>query len=311
MVKILKVIAKVALGLLLLYGALLLVFFESDLSREELLGLYGLAGSETVMIQGMPVHLCDEGTGEPIILLHGTGASLHTWTAWAEALADEYRVIRVDLPGFGLTGPHPDADYSVQAYVAFVKALAAHLELHRFHLAGNSLGGFIAWNYAATHPEQVDQLILIDPSGVVHDKPSPLVFRLARQPVLRPALRWATPKFLVRSSLEDVYADKSLVSEELVQRYFDMSLGEGNRQAFIDRAQVPKVDRTDMLRKITAPSLILWGAKDDWIPLSDATVYEQEIPNAQVIVFDDAGHVPMEEVPVKSVLAAKAFLQAD
>lgn len=286
-----------------------LIFYQPDRHPGQLMDRYGLHCSELMQVQGMEVHICAEGEGTPLLLLHGTGASLHTWTDWAMELRKEYRVIRVDIPGFGLTGPHTEADYSAASYVSFVNALADSLSLGRFHLGGNSLGGMIAWQYAAAHPDRLLSLLLIDPSGIPMDKEPPLALRLAQSALTKPVVRHLTPRFLVRSSLEEVYYYDSLVEEDLVQRYFDLLLRDGNRQAFIDRANTPYTYDSTLLEKITAPTLVMWGEQDVWIPVGNASTFDRLISDAQIHVFDSAGHVPMEEIPERSVKVYNKFLQ--
>ncbi|MEM8548821.1 MAG: alpha/beta fold hydrolase, partial [Pseudomonadota bacterium] len=123
--------------------------WEPDRSRDELAHWLNDA-SRFVAVAGSDAHYRREGTpGAPVLLLlHGTSSSLHTWDGWVSRLADDYDIVRVDLPGFGLTGPRADRDYTVSAYVAFLERFVARLGLTQFTIAGNSLGGNIAWRFA-------------------------------------------------------------------------------------------------------------------------------------------------------------------
>lgn len=270
------------------------------------------AASRFVAVDGMRVHYRREGTaGKPtLVLLHGTGASLHTWDGWVSALGQRYDVLRMDLPGFGLTGPHSGNDYRVSAYSAFVGDVVDALGIDRFALAGNSLGGNIAWDFAATHPDRVTALVLIDPSGLPPAAPRApsLVFRLARTPVLRNVLTWFAPTALYEGSLLEVYADDGKVTPDLVRRYRELSLREGNRAAFVQRTLQWEHGDPARLSAIRAPTLIQWGALDTWLPVSDARRFEAGIDGARVIVYEDLGHVPMEEAPARTAADAGAFL---
>ncbi len=304
-----RLLALAAGGVLVALGLLLSVALVPDVPVQQLLPAYGSGASKFIELDGVRVHYRDEGQGPPVVLLHGTGASLHTWEAWTQVLAKSHRVLRMDLPGFGLTGPSPTADYSVKAYVAFLDSFRQALGLGRFALAGNSLGGQVAWNYAVAHPEVVTDLILVDPGGFPIAQPA-LVFRLARIPVLSRLLAALDPGPLVRKSLQDAYGDPTLVTGEQLQRYRALALRAGNRQAFVARAQHPEPDRTGELPHISARTLVLWGDQDRLIPVSDALRFSRAIPGAKLLVYPGVGHVPMEEIGEASARDVVAFLDA-
>ncbi|HKL40539.1 MAG TPA: alpha/beta hydrolase [Cryomorphaceae bacterium] len=301
-----------SLGFLILL--IVILFGHSDIPLEELKSKYTLESSGFLPIDGMDVHYADEGNVEdsiPVVLIHGTGSSLHTFEGWTERLKRERRVIRPDLPGYGLTGPFPDRDYSMESYVDFLKVFLDKLEVDQCVLAGNSLGGGIAWRFAAEHPESVHKLILIDASGYADKAQSePIAFEIAKIPVIKNAFKFITPRFVAKSSVENVYADKSLVTEDLVDRYFDLTLREGNRQAFVDRLAVEKdTTATRRIPSIEIPTLVLWGSEDQLIPVESARRFHADLPNDTLVILPDLGHVPMEENPEKSFAALRAFLK--
>jgi pimeloyl-ACP methyl ester carboxylesterase len=287
-----------------------------DVPVEKLKTKWAQAPSQFVTVQGMQVHLRDEGPRSdpvPLVLLHGTSASLHTWEGWAQALRGQRRVIRFDLPGFALTGPHPRDDYSNDAYVAFVRAVLDQLGVQRFAIAGNSLGGQIAWGVAAAMPDRVDRLVLVDAAGypmeLVHKEQSiPLGFRIAAMPALRPLAENILPRGVVKASVTNVYGDPAKVTPELVDQYFDMAVREGNRRALALRIdQRGKVD-AEKIKAVKAPTLILWGGKDRLTPMQFAKWFARDIPGSRLVVFEDLGHVPHEEDPVRTVTEVKRFL---
>ncbi len=304
-----RVWALALVSLLVALGLLVSAALVPDIPLQQLLPAYAGGASRFLNVDGVRVHYRDEGQGPPVVLLHGTGASLHTWEAWTAVLGRSHRVLRMDLPGFGLTGPSPRADYSVKAYVAFLESFRQALGLERFALAGNSLGGQVAWNYAVAHPEVVTDLILVDPDGFPNPKPA-LVFRLARIPVLSRLLTALDPGPLVRKSLQDAYGDPTRVTDEQLQRYRALSLRAGNRDAFVARVQHPEPDRTEALPRISARTLVLWGEKDRLIPATDAVRFAHAIPGATLLVYPGVGHVPMEEIGERSAADVEAFLDA-
>lgn len=300
----------IALGLIVGFPTVLLLSqLRFDIPVSEVEARYKLKESKFMEIGGMRVHYTDEGKGEVVLLVHGTAASLHTWQAWVDVLKKDFRVIRMDLPAFGLTGPAPDRNYSIDSYVKFLRQFLAELKIRQISIAGNSLGGQIAWHYTAAYPDDVNKLILIDSAGLPRTKAIPLPIRLARMPVVRSVARYISPRFLVRNSLKEVYFDRGKVTEELVDRYHTMALREGNRQAFVDRAMQIEDDPGQGLERIKVPTLILWGRYDQWIPVEQAENFRKRLPWSQVVIYENAGHVPHEETPQQTLADTVKFLR--
>jgi pimeloyl-ACP methyl ester carboxylesterase len=299
------------IGLFLLVALLVLIsrLVYWDIPVEELESDYASEQSEFMELNGLSVHYRDEGQGMPVVLVHGTAASLHTWDDWTDSLKKDYRVIRMDIPAFGLTGPDPKGDYSIDGYVGFLAQFLDQLHIDSMYLAGNSLGGNIAWNFASEHPDKVKKLLLLDAAGYPSDEPDPWIFGLARTPVLNLIVSYLTPRFIIKNNLEQVYFDDSKITDSLVTRYHRMSLRAGNRQAFIDRAKTPFVDHTAKLEQLDMPTLILWGDHDTWIPLEDGQKFAWDIEHSELLVLENTGHVPMEESPEESVGPMIDFLK--
>lgn len=300
-----------AVVLLLVLG--LALSWEPDRSVAQLSPQWAQAPSQMLAVQGMQVHVRDEGPRDdpvPIVLLHGTSDSLHTWEAWAQALSSQRRVIRFDLPAFGLTGPHPQADYSTAAYVSFVLAMMDKLQVPKAVLGGNSLGGQIAWGVAVAVPTRVDRLILVDAAGYpLAPKSVPLGFQLARMPGVRHMLEYVLPHAVVASSVRNVYGQADRVTPALVQRYFELTLRSGNRKALGQRMEQRLWGEQDKIKTIRQPTLILWGARDQLIPLENGKRFEADIAGAKLVVFETLGHVPQEEDANATLQAVREFLQ--
>jgi pimeloyl-ACP methyl ester carboxylesterase len=308
-----KIVAGVLLVLLAAVAGTVAMNWAPDRPVSSLAERWAPPPSKFVDIAGMSVHLRDEGPADdplPIILIHGTSASLHTWQGWARALRERHRVISFDLPGFGLTGPSPDGDYTMAANVRFMRALMDRLGIERCVLAGNSLGGNIAWETAAALPDRVAKLVLVDSGGYPPSATSvPIGFRIARIPVLNRLTRSLLPRGLIEASLRNVYGDPAKVTPELVDLYFDMTLRDGNRQALVQR-----FDQSDAggdagrIATLKLPTLILWGGRDRLIPPDNAEHFHRDIGGSRLVVFDDLGHVPQEEDPARSVAVLDDFL---
>ena len=307
-----KVLALLLGAVVFFFGVGVVLTWAPDKPVSELTARWAQPPSQFVALGGMQVHLRDEGPRDdplPIVLLHGTSASLHTWQGWAEALRGQRRVIRFDLPGFALTGPHPQGDYSIDAYARLVVALLDQLGVPQVVLAGNSLGGQIAWATAATYPQRVAKLVLVDAAGYPFEPTAiPLAFQVARLPLLAPLLQHTLPRGVVESSVRNVYGDPAKVTPELVDLYADMALREGNRRALGVRMALPRAVGPERIATLTLPTLILWGGQDRLIPPDNAQRFAHDIAGSQLVVFDALGHVPQEEDPAATVAVVKHFL---
>lgn len=306
---------KWALRVLLAIVLIILIYigtgWNDDLSMNSLKGRYANEESKFIPVSGMDVHYRDEGKGPTLLLIHGTASSLHTWDDWVEVLKKDFRIVRMDIPAFGLTGPNPDRDYTMQGYISFLDSFTSKLNLDTFYLAGNSLGGEIAWNYAHAHPEKIKKLILIDAAGYPREGPLPFSFKLATIPVINQVMQKVTPRRIVARTVREVYYDDRKINDTLVNRYFEMLLRPGNRQAYVDRVnqlvERPKAGH-EKIKEIKTPTLIQWGKKDTWIPLANGEKFHHDLANSILIAYDTTGHVPMEETPWNTVKDARLFL---
>ena len=308
---------KIFSWFLLLFIVALLVFialnWAPDRSVEEVKSRWAKAPSQFVEIDGMQVHLRDEGPRNdltPIVLLHGTSSSLHTWDGWVNALKQERRVIRFDMPAFGLTGPSQNGNYTIEYYSQVVVDILNKLKVDNYILAGNSLGGYVAWATSVLHPGKIEKLVLIDSSGYPFKSQSiPVAFKIAKTPVLNQVMEYVLPRSIVESSLKNVYGNPDRITPELIDRYYDLTTRAGNRQALVKRfRQTQPGPLADKIPKINIPTLILWGGRDNLIPVSNAEYFHKVIKGSQLVIFSELGHVPHEEDPVQTVNSLKEFL---
>jgi pimeloyl-ACP methyl ester carboxylesterase len=305
---------------ILLFGffSLIIIFWKNDLSLDYLKTKYANKESEFMSINGIQVHFRDQGPvtdSLPLVLIHGTGASLHTWEPWVAELIATKRIVTFDLPAYGLTGPNANHDYSQKAYVDLLDSLLIKLKINRCILGGNSLGGSVSWNYAIQHAEKIKKLILIDAGGYPLNSTSvPIAFKLAKVPILNNLLEKITPRSMVESSVKNVYFDPKKVSNELIDRYFELTLREGNRRAFKERMAsskntISKNNTSQLIKTIKVPTLVLWGDHDQLIPVASAYKFHEDLPNDTLVILKNLGHVPMEEDPKASIMAVKEFIE--
>jgi pimeloyl-ACP methyl ester carboxylesterase len=311
--RVLRLFCWLLLLVFVSFVTFIVVNWAPDRSVEELKSRWARPPSQFIEIEGMQVHLRDEGPREdptPIVLLHGTSSSLHTWDGWVNALKNEHRVIRFDLPAFGLTGPSPDNNYTIESYSQFVVAVLDKLQIDHYILAGNSLGGYVAWATAVLHPGRVKQLILIDSSGYPYEAQSvPIAFTIANTPVLNRLMEYVLPRGIVENSLKNVYGNPLLVTPELIDRYYDLATRPGNRQALVERfGQTQPGAFAKNVSTIKLPTLILWGGRDNLIPSYFGERFHKEIAGSKLVLFNELGHLPQEEAPVRTVSVLKEFL---
>ncbi|MFO1160065.1 MAG: alpha/beta hydrolase [Reyranellaceae bacterium] len=299
----------------LLFAAALLVgaalwAYSPSLPPELLIARYASQESRFIDVGGVNAHVRDQGKrdGIPVVLIHGSMGSLHMWEGWVRELGQKARLISVDLPGHGLTGAWPREEYTIDAYADFIEVLVDTLDLDRFVLVGHSMGGAVAWTFAATRPDRVSQLVLVDAAGYPRTGEAPLPTRLARMAVIGDIGIYFKPERLVRRSLTEVYADPAMVTPERVTRYAELQRFPGNREATVLRARTQEPLDPTPLKRMTVPTLLLWGGKDRWVPLADAYRFQGDIKGSKLVVFDTLGHNPMEEDPVGTAAAVAQFL---
>ncbi len=310
-------------GLLLIAVALVAGYFllsRAPATYADLDKTYASAASKFIdMGSGVSAHYRDEGNpnGRTLLLVHGFSASLHTWEPWVAALGGEYRMVSLDLPGHGLTRTPAGYAPTIEGYADTIDAFAEKLQLGKVVVIGSSMGGGAAWQLALRHPARVDALVLVDASGWPEPQSEnarePTVFKLLRNPVMGPILRRLDNTPMVRQGLEASFANPALVDDAMVARYVDMSRAPGHGDVLLSLMSGRggrTVATKDLLAKIKAPTLILHGRQDNLIPVESATKFNDAIPGSKLILYDKVGHIPQEELPVRSAADLRNFLHA-
>jgi pimeloyl-ACP methyl ester carboxylesterase len=305
--KALKIIALAFIAFILLAA---LYLWTPDKSKAELEKTYGSPKNAYVGALGVQLHYQDTGPSKnaiPILFLHGFGASLQTWDIWAQALSEDYRVISVDLPGFGLTGEDPSGIYTDQRSVEVLEAFLKELNIPKVVLVGNSMGGKFAWQFAARYPNQVAKLVLISPDG--YASPGIEYGKKPDVPAIADLYRYFFSKTFLAMNLKPAYADPTTLNDALVNRYYDLMLAPGVRGAILGRMQQTVLqDPVPSLASIQVPTLLIWGEKDAFIPISNSNDYLKVMPNAKRVSLPNIGHLPQEEQPSIGLAALKEFL---
>lgn len=276
---------------------------------DDILIKYTNEHSRFVVLNGALVHFRDEGNGYPIVMLHGAFSSLHTYDTWTKDLKGDFRVIRYDLLGFGLTGKQKDENYSMVSQIKTLRLLLDTLRVDRCILCGSSLGGWIAWEFALRYPNRVRKLLLIDAAGFLDQDSIPLPFKMARTPFANRVVRMVVRKNVLEQFLRQVYGDQEKVSPELISRYYELFSREGNPDAFMTMVNKTQYkDNTHRLKEVRVPTLIIWGEEDNWIPVENAHKFLNLIPKARLVLYEGVGHLPMEEEPSDTAAELRRFI---
>jgi pimeloyl-ACP methyl ester carboxylesterase len=306
--KALKIIAIVLTAFLILAAFYL---WTPDKPKAELEKIYSSPKTAYVSALGVKMHYQDTGPSKnptPILFLHGFGSSLQTWDSWSEDLSKEYRVISVDLPGFGLTGEDPSGIYTDARSVEVLEAFLKELQIPQVVLVGNSMGGKFAWQFTARYPDQVAKLVLISPDG--YASPGMEYGKKPDIPAIAELYRYFFSKAFLAMNLEPAYANPKTLTDGLVNRYYDLMLAPGVRGAILSRMQQTILqDPVPFLSAIQVPTLLMWGEKDAFIPIANSNDYLKAMPNAKRVSLPNIGHLPQEEQPAIGLAGIKEFLK--
>lgn len=287
-----------ALGALALAGVVALavaLWAYRDIPAAELEAKYAGPTSRFITVDGVRFHYRDEGSGPVVVLVHANFSNLIDWDPWVDALKDGYRVVRFDLTSHGLTGPDPTGDYTLERTMALTEKLLDALGLQRFTIGGTSIGGTVAIRYAALHPERVERLILLSPGSLEGREQKARGDVPDAAYVLKYVLPRALPEYMLRSG----FGDPSKLPESLVDRWYDMWMREGQREAQLDRLrQYQPGDIEGIIRSIRVPVLLLWGEANRTAKFEQSVEFREllaDAPSLTFITYPGVGHMAVEE----------------
>ncbi len=280
-----------------------------DIPAAQLETRYASPASRFIHIDGVRIHYRDEGAGPAILLLHADFSNLLGWDPWTEALQDGYRIVRFDIPAFGLTGADPGGDYSSERTLALTERFVDAVGLRRFVIGGTSLGGDIAIRYAARHPNRIASLILLNP-GVPGNRA--MGRSDARIPDAADILEYITPRALASYMLHSRAGDPAKITGEHVDRWYDLWMREGNRGAILDRLRAHDgAGVADVANEIRVPVLILWGEADPRNPPEQVAVLQgllKNAPEVRLITYPGVGYPALEEAGNLIARDVRAYL---
>ena len=309
---LIKIAIVLILGIVLLFYSMIKldIRYPSDISKESIEAKYLLESSDFIEIDGVNIHFAIDGTGPDLLLLHANYANLIDWNPWVDQLKKHFRVIRIDIPGHGLTEADPSNDYSMQRTVFLVENFLNELEIDTLSIAGASLGGTTSLHYASQNPEKIDNLILVSPGAL-----NPRV-RGRTEPVTLPKpfeiIAYITPKIITETLLKGGFGDPNNVTDQLIKRWHDLLLREGQRDAQIARVnQYVSGDIDQVLSEVRAPALIMWGKKNNVVPVDLAYEMKDMMKNSlriEMIIYESGGHQLVQELGIQTGKDALEYL---
>ena len=226
---------------------------------------------------------------------------MQTWNGMINVLASSYRIISFDLYGHGITGKHPKHDYSASALIAGAVKVLDAANVDQAVWVGNSMGGWLTWRAALAVPKRVSGIVLMDASGAQGGEEPDLYLaaKLIKLPIVQKLSEYITPRFIMESSIEDNYADKTKITDQLIDQYWELFRFPGNREAVAYRVNVSREpEMWNRVNEIKQPTLLMWGEQDVIVPFSDAVLFQEKIPHSELVSYPNASHLPMEELPI-------------
>jgi pimeloyl-ACP methyl ester carboxylesterase len=309
-----KKLIRIAVALIVILLVAFTIFWfarPADVNFDEArASVPNAAYSRFADVDGVRIHYQEKGEGEPLVLLHGNLASTFAWKDVFDPLSQQFRVIAVDLKGFGFSGK-PDGDYTRRAQGDLVVRLLDHLKIDRAILCGSSMGGDVSMNAAVRRPDRVSALILVDSGGVTVSGGDSVAPGVTEWPVIGPAIAALAliSDSLVRDGLRKNFYDDSMVTDEQVTAYYrPLKTRGGQHAAYLVRKQGAINPIEPEIDKIGQPTLIIWGAEDELIPLEAGRRLNSLIAGSRLVVFDKCGHLPQAEMPERFMSEVRGFI---
>ena len=276
------------------------------------------------MSDGNIIHYRDEGNLDlpVIVFLHGFNGSLFNFERLTPLLSGEFSIVSLDLPGFGLTGAIPSKNYSNESFMDTVNEVVDHLNITNFSIAGNSMGGGVAWRYTLSYPEKINSLILLASSSILRkeerknieaqSRQTPWVWKLMRSDLTNFVLSYYTPKFFATQGLRSSVFDESLATTELAMHFHDLVLLSGSRKAILSMFKNRRsyFNDPEILESIQVPTLVIHGREDNIIPFQSSFIFQENIKDVDMKIYPDIGHLPMYEAPLNLASDIKDFLRS-
>ena len=323
MLKVKRILKYFLLLTLILLAFIIYNSVYFDIPKESVIVKHAKGASEFIELKdGSLIHVRDEGNknGNTLVLIHGSNGSLFNFESMNKFLIDDFRIISLDLPAHGLTGPVNSNNYSFDGFIRVINEVLEIKKINQFFLAGHSMGGRVVWNYTIDYPEKVSGLIIIGSLFLANkkeyrefqsDNKPPIVFKLFEIPFFRMLLGYITPRIMVSQVAKQMVYDQTIMSDELIDQFHDIILLDGSREAMgyvIVNTDKNIVADPKLLQEINVPTTILHGEEDNVIDVKYNKHFLENIPDINLISYSKVGHMPPMEIPEVLANDIKKFI---
>lgn len=323
MLKVKRILKYFLLLTLILLAFIIYNSVYFDIPKESVIAKHAKGASEFIELKdGSLIHVRDEGNknGNTLVLIHGSNGSLFNFESMNKFLINDFRVVSLDLPAHGLTGPVNSNNYSFDGFITVINEVLEIKKINQFFLAGHSMGGRVVWNYTIDYPEKVSGLIIIGSLFLANEKEyrefqsdnkPPIVFKLFEIPFFRMLLGYITPRIMVSQVAKQMVYDQTIMTDELIDQFHDIILLEGSREAMgyvIVNTDKNIVADPKLLQEINVPTTILHGEEDNVIDVRYNKHFLENIPDINLISYSKVGHMPPMEIPEVLANDIKKFI---
>ena len=323
MLKVKRILKYFLLLTLILLAFIIYNSVYFDIPKESVIAKHAKGASEFIELKdGSLIHVRDEGNknGNTLVLIHGSNGSLFNFESMNKFLINDFRVVSLDLPAHGLTGPVNSNNYSFDGFIRVINEVLEIKKINQFFLAGHSMGGRVVWNYTIDYPEKVSGLIIIGSLFLANEKEyrefqsdnkPPIVFKLFEIPFFRMLLGYITPRIMVSQVAKQMVYDQTIMTDELIDQFHDIILLDGSREAMgyvIVNTDKNIVADPKLLQEINVPTTILHGEEDNVIDVKYNKHFLENIPDINLISYSKVGHMPPMEIPEVLANDIKKFI---
>lgn len=293
--------------------ALLFLRPDKTIAKAKMTEMYANEGSRFIKWRNAQLHYVDEGSGDPLILIHGYGGSHRNFKALADRLKNHYRVIRIDLPGFGLSDmPSQLKNESlIELYRSYLSFMLDTLSQNPVYLGGNSMGGWMAWEAAALRPEKVKKLILMSSAGYEMEKVKEAAAAIMNSSFVELLFLKGMPEYFTQQGAEKCFYNSEKIDFNEVKINNDMWNREGNLSAALLLATANEKPDTLRIQQVACPTLIIFGENDEIVPSQHAYRFHRDIAGSKMLLYKECGHIPMVEKPEQTANDILHFLKED
>lgn len=310
MKKVFRVVLVVIILLLLVPVAFVFLRPNKIIAKDKAKAELSKPYSHFIHWRDAEIHYTDEGSGFPVLMIHGFGGSYANFQKLADLMKNDYRVIRIDLPGFGLSDfpTVKENENYIADYKDYLGYILDTLHLDSVYVIGNSMGGGVTWLMAADHPEKVKKIVLLDAAGY-DTKDVAAKLAMFKYKSVAKIFDRGMPMFMSKSGAAKSYCRDEKIEPAVVRLNNHFTNREGNITHMLNLARSQQFADSAWIHNVHCPTLIVWGKQDEIIPLEHAYRFQRDIKGSELVLLDSCGHCPMMEMPLETEQAIVKFFK--